>query len=47
MNIEKKTLIFFIGIIIITLGITNTLQNLFASILSMFLGVYLTIKGLE
>ena len=47
MNIEKKTLTFFVGIICVALGITNTFQNTVASIIALFLGVYLTIKGLE
>ena len=46
-KLEKKTLTFFAGIIIATFGVTNTLKNEFLSILVLFLGVYLIIKGLE
>ena len=44
---EKKTLSFFVGIIVVALGVTNTLQNQVISLIALFLGVYLAIKGLE
>lgn len=46
MNIEKKVLIYFVGIIVIALGVTDTFQNNFISTLILFLGAYIAIKGL-
>lgn len=46
-ELEKKTLSFFVGIIIIATGVTNTFQNQLISIIALFLGVYLAIKGLQ
>lgn len=46
-SLERKTLAFFIGIIIIAFGVTNSFQNQLISIIALFLGVYLAIKGLE
>lgn len=44
--VEKKTIAFFAGIVIIASGVTNVFQSNFISILAIFLGVYLMIKGL-
>ena len=44
---EKKTLSFFMGIILAAYGITNISKNEFGAILIILLGAYLVIKGLE
>jgi len=46
-DVDKKTLIFFVAIIIIAFSITNTFQNQLISVLALFLGVYLAVKGLQ
>mgnify|MGYP001569270225 CR=1 FL=1 len=44
--LEKKMLMFFVGVVIIAAGITRMFQSEFFSVLVIFLGVYLMIKGL-
>ncbi len=46
-NLDKKMLLFFAGIVVITFGITNIANHQFVAILAMFIGAYLAIKGLE
>ncbi len=45
-ELEKKTFTFFVGIVIVAFGVTNSFNNEFLSLITLFLGVYLTIKGL-